>query len=433
MKEYLSHHDTAFKIIEIYDNNPSKADEILSEQFFITLNKRPFQTICQFIFLTVLRNKFLIERTIELLSAKKPRKKLYCVLKTAHAEILITETKQHPKVIHSWVEYTKKAFSIGESKFVNALLRKSFEKMQELKNSSDLSVAYSMPNWLVQRWISTFGKEQTIEILKICNLPSEVFFRQSPTDDAKKIFESVSKYFKNSDFENFYILKSGNWQNVKHLINTKHFYIQDPSTSFAVDKFKPECSKKYLDLCASPGGKSRIIADFILKNSSNNRDKLQETLLVSIDVKDRIQKLKQNLSHINFITSKVIECDLLKENLDEKLIKENLPIEFDGVFIDAPCSNTGVLRRRPDARYRINENDINQCKKIQAELLQKYSNFVKTSGILVFSTCSIDKVENEDNIELFLKNNPNFEILYSHTYLPTLQSDGCGCFIMRKK
>ncbi len=435
MKDISSYHSIATKIIEIHDTIPSKADEILSEQFFISINKRPFQTICQFIFLTVLRNKFLIENAIQLLSTKKPRKKLFCMLKAAIAELIITEEQRHPKVIHSWVEFAKKAFSIGEAKFTNAILRKSFSKINELRNSDDLSLVYSMPNWLIQRWISNFGYEKTLKILQISNLPSEVFFRKAPTNEAQKIFNNISQYFKDTDFKNFYALKSGNWQNVKHVINTKHFYIQDPSTSFAAEKLNPQCQKKYLDLCASPGGKSRIIADLILEDAikHNSQEKLKDTILVSVDLKDRIEKLKQNLAHIDFLNYKVIECDLLKENLEQKLTEQNLPLQFDAVFIDAPCSNTGVLRRRPDTRYRITQKDIDECKKIQTKLLNKYSKFVKNNGTLVFSTCSIDFEENEKNIEDFLKLNDDFTLLEAKTYLPTLQSDGCGCFLMRKK
>ena len=433
MEKLSSYHNTAVRIIEIYDTTPSKADEILSEHFFIITDKRPFQSICQFIFLTVLRNKFLIEHTIQELSTKKPRKKLNCLLQAAIAELLFTEENRHPKVIHSWVEYAKKVFSMREAQFINALLRKAYAKVCDIKNGDNLSIIYSMPSWLINRWINFFGKEKTIEILKICNKASEVFFRKSPSSSAEKLFENYSQYFIKSEFEHFYILKSGNWQNVKDLINTKHFYIQDPSTSFAVKSLKPEVNKTYLDLCASPGGKSRTITDFILANAidNNKESELKDSLLVSVDVSSRAKKLRENLSVIDYLSTEVVECDLLSQNLAENLAEKKLPLEFDGVFIDAPCSNTGVLRRRPDARYRISEKDIFECKKIQLELLNKCAKFVKNKGTLVFSTCSIDFEENEQNAKEFLEQNKNFKFLDGKTFLPTNQSDGCGyfCFV----
>ena len=113
MEKIHSYHSAVINVIEIYDTTPSKADEILSEQIFISVNKRPYQAICQFIFLTVLRNKFLIEQTISTLAKKKPRKKLLYILKASIAEIIISDEKNHPKVIHSWVDFTKKVLSLN--------------------------------------------------------------------------------------------------------------------------------------------------------------------------------------------------------------------------------------------------------------------------------------------------------------------------------
>ena len=434
MKEQTSYHDIITKVIEIYDKNPHKANEILSEKIFTDLNKSPFQAVCQFIFLTHLRNNFLINTVISKLVAKKPKNKLLYALKGAIAEILISDVKKFPKIIHSWVNFAKKAFSKNEANFLNAVLRKIPTTIEDIKKSEDLSVVYSFPNWLIKRWIKFFGSEKTLEILKISNTPSEVFFRKSYAENADKIFKEFEEFFKPSQFENFYILKSGSWQNVKDILKTKYFYIQDPSTSFAVKKLEPKVNGAYLDLCASPGGKSRFIADLIeldaIKN--NKTDELKNSILVSVDLPKRIEKLKENLQKIDFINYKVLECDLIEENLTQKLKSENLPELFDGVFIDAPCSNTGVLRRRPDARYRIKETDIYACKDIQAEFIKKYSKYVKIGGRFVFSTCSIDFEENEKNAETFLKENPNFSIEESKTYLPSLENDGCGVFVFKR-
>ncbi len=436
MEKIHSYHSAVISVIEIYDTTPSKADEILSEQIFISVNKRPYQAICQFIFLTVLRNKFLIEQTISTLAKKKPRKKLLYILKASIAEIIISDEKNHPKVIHSWVDFTKKVLSLNESKFVNAILRKSYEALSNIRNSDNLSIAYSMPLWIVERWKKHFGLEKTRELLQLCNKPSEVFFRKSYSKEAENFFKNYSNFFKKSDFENFYILKSGNWNNVSDLLKSRFFYIQDPSTSFAAKQLEPKCSGCYLDLCASPGGKSRIIADLIEKDfieNSKSKEDLSKSLLVSVDLPKRIKKLRENLESTNFIKSVVVECDLLNENLEEILKNNKLPTQYDGIFIDAPCSNTGVLRRRPDARYRISEKDIFECKKIQIQILEKHKGLVKSGGKIIFSTCSIDIEENEKNAEEFISKNNNFKIIKSGTCLPTNQSDGCGFAVFLKE
>lgn len=438
MEDSSPYQNTAVKIIEIYDSSPSKADEILSEHFFASINKRPFRGICQFIFLTVLRNKFLIEHTIQLLAKKKPKFKMQCLLKAAIAEVIIAENDKKPKVIDSWVEWTKKNFSKGEANFVNAVLRRSSETIEKIRLSGELSVIYSIPNWLIERWKTFFGTSKTAEILEIINRPSEVFFRISQDGEAKKIFENFAQFFSVSKFENFYKLNSGNWKNVLPLLETGFFYIQDPSTSFAPNALKPRAGGKYLDLCASPGGKSRIIADLIKKDflqdgEKYNAETLGKSLLVSVDFGNRIERLKENMQKVGFMDCRVVDCNLLKEDLKQKLESAGLPAVFDGVFIDAPCSNTGVLRRRPDARYRIGESDISNCAEIQKRLLDKYAKYVKVGGTLVFSTCSIDEEENAQNAEYFLKNNPEWTVTESKTILPAEENDGCGFFAAVRK
>lgn len=433
--EHQSYHDIAAKLIDVYGTNPSKADEILSSQIFACINKRPFQGICQFIFLTVLRNKFLIDAAILGLSAKKPRKKLLNILRAAVAELLFAPKDKHPKVIDSWVEYAKKSLSLGESKFANAVLRKIPAKLGELRQSGDISTIYSMPKWLVERWLKQFGEKETERILALCLEPSEVFLRKSYSPEAQRLSEQYSEFLEESEFENFFKVKSGNFQKILPLLQARHFYIQDPSTSFAAQKLAPFCGGAYLDLCASPGGKSRLIADLIERDAISKQKspvELSETLLVSVDTERRIKKLSENMAKADFIKSRVVACDLLEDNLNAKLAALNLPTMFDGVFIDAPCSNTGVLRRRPDARYRISPKDISNCAAIQLQLLEKYSANVNKGGKLVFSTCSIEFDENEANAQEFIKRRGDFRIEFSKTYAPTKQSDGCGVFVFSK-
>ena len=435
MEEFSSYYDAVSKIIEAYDTTPSKADEIMSEQFSLSVKQKPFLSVCQFIFLTVLRNKFLIECSIGKIAPKKPRKKVFALLKGACAEIMTSDAQKLPKVVHGWVEFSKKYLSFGEAKFVNAVLRKLSGALEETKKENKLDIIYSVPQWLLERWKANFGSEKTLEMLQIINEPSKVFLRKSPNPEADRLLEQNAAALQKSQFDDFYILNSGCWNVAEELLRSGLFYIQDPSTTFAVNRLEPKSGGKYLDLCASPGGKSRYIADKILEETLKNDESkvlLKDSLLVSVDVKERIKKLRQNIARIDFLDTKILECNLLEENLGEKLADLNLPLLFDGVFIDAPCSNTGVLRRRPDARYRISEEDISNCAKIQRLLLNKNCRFVKVGGRLVFSTCSIDHQENEENAAAFAKENPQFVLEYGKTFLPDIQNDGCGVFVFKR-
>ena len=357
---------------------------------------------------------------------KKPKQRIIEILYTASADIISSNSDKFAKVVHSWVEFSKKNISKFESGFINAVLRKvptAIEEILSSKSGADLlSVKYSHPLWLVEKWIKQFGTEKTEHILSVNSKNSAVFFRKDFSEESEKLLINYSEFFEKTKYSNFYKLKNGEWNNAKDLLQSGHFYVQDPSTFFAPKQFNPKVKKQYLDLCASPGGKSRTIADII--NSSNFSD--NNTLLVSSDLSKRIKPLKENISKIKNIKTAVIECDILSENLSDKLQKENLPIQYDGVFIDAPCSNTGVLGRRPDARYRLTPSDIQLCAKKQLELLQVAKNFVKVNGLLEYSTCSIEEEENKEVIHKFLSDNKNYVLKDSFTLVPDNENDGAS-------
>ena len=402
----------------------AKADFIISQQ---TQDLDSYShSIIEAITMSWLRNRILIESVISHLCKKKPKQRIIEILYTASADIISSNSEKFAKVVHSWVEFSKKNLSKFESGFINAVLRKvpnAIEEVLSSKSGADLlSVKYNHPLWLVEKWITQFGTEKTEQILSANSKNSAVFFRKDFSEESDKLIEKYSEFFEKTKYSNFYKLKNGEWNNVKDLLQSGHFYVQDTSTFFAPKQFNPKVKKQYLDLCASPGGKSRTIADII--NSSNISD--DNTLLVSSDLSSRIKPLRENISKIKNIKTAVVECDILSENLSEKLQKENLPIQYDGVFIDAPCSNTGVLGRRPDARYRLTPNDIQLCAKKQLELLQVAKNFVKVNGLLEYSTCSIEEEENNEVINKFLSNNKNFVLKDSFTLIPSYENDGAS-------
>ena len=186
-----------------------------------------------------------------------------------------------------------------------------------------------------------------------------------------------------------------------------------------------------MDLCAAPGGKSRAIADIV--RQKNPGGFLDGTLLVSVDKNSpRLERLKENLSKIDFLKTECLACDLEVENLREKLLQAELPTQFDAIFIDAPCSNTGVLRRRPDARWRLGESDILSCKKIQISIIKNALPLLKNGGRLVYSTCSIDPEENLEAPQEAIKDLPGYKITFSKTILPGA-TDGAGICRIEKR
>ena len=426
------------KTIIEFSKSSMKADDV----FFVNFAEiQPqLRANANSIFKCLLRNYNLFENVILNLCRKNPKNKLFALLKAATADIDCRQKEKTFQVVDSWVEFAKKEFSKQESGFINAVLRKVPNNLEDRrkflteKNSvKAISELYGHPLWIVEKWISMFGLDETLHILKISQKPSEVFFIISNSEQAIKFFEENAENFKKSKFDNFYILESGKWNNIKSVLKTNIAYVQDPSTSIAVSLLKPTFDESVLDLCAAPGGKSRTIIDKIIQSSGYNPEKLKNSMIVSVDSgKERMKLLAENMSVIKDVKNYQIECNLLEDNLKSLLEKNSLNLTYDCVFLDAPCSNTGVLRRRPDARLRISQKDVEFCKEIQLKMMDIASSFVKSNGRFVYSTCSIDIEENEANVEKFLKKHSDFKLIEGKTYLPDEENDGCGAFLLQK-
>ena len=150
----------------------------------------------------------------------------------------------------------------------------------------------------------------------------------------------------------------------------------------------------------------------------------------------RINRLKENLHSFQSKNSKlsIFPHDILTIE-DRTFAEAKLPNKYDGILLDAPCSNTGVIQRKPDIRYRLRKEYIDQCAKLQLKLLVKASQWVKDQGRIVYSTCSIDYEENDAVVNTFL-NSPQggqFELAKKKTYYPWEQKyDGVGVFLLVK-
>lgn len=420
------------KAVESCAAGGRKADSVMEECFPTDCGFS--RSAAEAVLLQWLRNRMLIDAAVFSLCKKNPKKNALNVLRAAAADAMSSEGTKFAQVVHNWVGFSKTKMSGNESGFVNAVLRKLPDAVEKLRRSSgsaeSLAIKYSHPQWLVEKWTKQFGAEKTLEILECSQTPSEVFFRVSPFPQASKLFSDYAVCFSKTEFENFFKLKGGFWSRAKELLKSRFFYVQDPSTYFAPLQFSP-MPGSYLDLCAAPGGKSRAIADLILKNGSAEKSK--NSLLVGVDLPERAGQLAENFSKIDFMKAEVAECDILDgESLSETLSSKNLPLEYDGVFVDAPCSNTGVLRRRPDARYRISENDIAACAKKQLEILETAKKFVKPGGKLEYSTCSIENEENSEVVHKFLLKNKNFSLISENILLPKYENDGAGYALIQR-
>ena len=177
------------------------------------------------------------------------------------------------------------------------------------------------------------------------------------------------------------------------------FYVQDPSTLPAVGKLGPQPGETVLDFCAAPGGKTTFIAQLM-----NNQGRI-----IAQDVsEERLRLIREN-------------CERLGVNCVELTLPAALdprPSTFDRVIVDAPCSNTGVMRRRVDLRWRIQPAEIERLRSEQLDLLKQAAPQVKPGGTLVYSTCSLEPEENGEVVKRFLNDHAGFKLESERELLP---------------
>lgn len=295
-----------------------------------------------------------------------------------------------------------KKYGNRSASFVNAILRKIDKKdYNEIKNIKEFEkrvvLEYSMPEWIVKKLISQIGKNKTEEVCNNCNLRPMMSIRvnnlKTTKEELKKKLEERNIQIEDGILEDFLYIK-----NVKNVIKNELytsglFTLQDEAAGYASYVLKPLKGQYILDACSAPGGKTTYLAE-IMKN---------EGKILAWDLyPHRINEIKEN--------AKRLGIDIINANInDSSKIREEFIDKFDKILLDVPCLGLGVIRRKPDIKWQRQEKDIEEITKIQYDILQTCSKYLKKDGELVYSTCSILQDENDKIIEKFLLEN-EFEI-----------------------
>ncbi|MDK2823508.1 MAG: rRNA (cytosine967-C5)-methyltransferase [Clostridia bacterium] len=292
----------------------------------------------------------------------------------------------------------------GTVKFVNGVLRNIARNKRNLrypnleqKPVEHISIIYSFPQWLVERWIKDFGVKNTLQLCQYFNQPSPVWIRTNTLQINRlhlkqKLQEQDIKTIESTKTpEGLKLLNNVEIGKIKEF-EAGFFTIQDESSMLVSHVLAPEAGQLILDVCSGPGGKTSHLAQ-LMKNTGQ---------ILAFDVHEhRLQLIKETCSRLGITNVKT-------ELKDARFLTEFVEEQVDAVLVDAPCSGFGVLGRRPDARWRKKPEDIKDLQKIQQEILQEVSQLVKPGGTLVYSTCTITSEENNDVIIDFLNKNKDF-------------------------
>lgn len=307
--------------------------------------------------------------------------------------------------VNESVKLAKKYANQGAVGFVNGTLR-AISKCENIEYPKDkieyLSAKYSYPMWICKRWVNDFGFEKAEMIMIESNDRPNVYFRtntlKTDVETLKKLLEDEgvmcdiyqNDYLKNID----YCLVPDKTGNISELDAYKKglFYVQDVGAAQIVEALAPKKGETIIDMCAAPGGKTTHIAE---KMGNDGK-------IYAFDVYDHKIKLIND-------NAKRLGIDIIDVHIGDGLVyNESLSEIADKVLVDAPCSGLGIISRKPDIKYLRKEEDIEKLADISYNILQNASKYVKKGGTIVFSTCTIDKTENENLIEKFLAENKEF-------------------------
>lgn len=337
------------------------------------------------------------------------------ILRLSIYQLLFLERIPVSAACNEGVELAKKKGHLGVSKFVNGVLRNIARNIDNLPwpEEKDLvnyiSIKYSHPHWMVEKWLERLGKEETIKLCQANNQNPPLTVRVNTLKASREeLVESLTAEGVKSELSNLIpdAVKIQGVSSLKRLATYQAglFQVQDESSMLVGYALDPQPGEAILDVCSAPGGKTTHLAQLM-------KDKGK--IIANDFYQHKVKLVEESAKRlgIKIIESKVSDARNIQDFFEEKM---------DRVLVDAPCSGLGVLRRKPDARWRKSPQDISGLIDIQLAILQSASQCVKPGGILVYSTCSIEPEENTEIIKSFLKKNPKFKMGNLVDFLPPM-------------
>ena len=384
----LSARQIALAALRLWRKGKRFADAIISALLAEAL-PRSDRAFALELFYGLLRNLTLLDFWIACLRASPVQNDLRDLLRLGLYQLFFLKTAPHAAV-HETVELAPKK----QRSLINAILRTATRRQSELlarANTQPVFVRTSHPQFLVERWQLHFGPEHAEALCKWNNLPAPVYGRinRLKIDRHKflQLYPTSRTLTRNSDFVEFSTLPTG-------ALRRGHCYIQDPSTVVACQLLGPKPGEKVLDACAAPGGKTGYVAE-LMHNLG--------TIMACDRDPERVEILKENMARLGARIVQISRHDWTHGHVPPDIATL---APFDRILVDVPCSNTGVMRRRADLRWRLGPADFARMQQLQIEIVRALIPLLKSSGVLVYSTCSLEPEENEKIVRQILMEMP---------------------------
>ena len=359
--------------------------------------QRPFVTnIVQ----GVLKNYELLEYNVNLYVRKTSLTNKLILMMALYERYFLKEKEY--AVNNSYVELSKTKY---DKSFINATLR----NIRELKYSDNEWTNVSLPEWLY-KLIKKQYPDDYRTVIENYHSVHKTYYRLNPN---KTDFDYLKDKYDIEIMENNVFISKQNLINTDDF-NNGFFYIQDINAAKLTSVLKLKEDYTLLDVCSAPGSKLFNTLE-LLKDSNTFSNDLNSTRLELIKTKALILGYK----NINFL------------NCDGRYLNSKLNMKFDVIMMDVPCSGLGVIGRKPDIKFHIKPENLDELQNIGYEILNNCSKLLKEDGQILYSTCTINRKENEKQIEKFIKNNPEFKIIEEKTIIESYGDLFYYCLLSR--
>ena len=418
---------TAFDVLMDVEKNGAYSN--LSLNSFIEKNRPDSPAFVRELVYGVLRNRMLLDSFLGQLipsGLKKIKKQDLTLLRMGVYQLSYMKSVPEYAAVSETVNMSKK-LARGRERFINGVLRGYLRNRQQLvlpdrevNLEEYLSIVYSSERWIVRLWTDAYGAEKTEALLKASNETPELAVRvnlmKTDRKSLKEKLEALGFEAAESEVSDRALLVKGSGLLDTEPYREGMFSVQDEASILTSDALEAKPGDCIADVCAAPGGKTFATAELMAgKGVIYAMDKYEHKLKLM-----EAQAKRAGIENIR----------LLKHDSTEPV--EGLKERMDKVLADVPCSGLGVIRRKPEIKYK-GMQDLDELIERQRQILQAAASYVKAGGTLVYSTCTINPVENEKQIVEFLRGNKEFKALEQKQLLPDGGTDGFFICRMRKE
>jgi 16S rRNA (cytosine967-C5)-methyltransferase len=397
----LSARGAALAALRLWRTGKQFADAIISRVLAESGLSRSDRAFALELFYGVLRNLTLLDFWIGCLRTARLSASLRDIIRLGLYQILLLKIPEHAAVYESVELAPRKNRGL-----INSLLRAAVrqqDRLQAQASKQSLSIQTSHPQFLIGRWEKNFGRKNTAALCAWNNRPPPLYARINRLKVEQEEF--VRAYPKTRPLEScpgFVEFSSFPTE----ALERGHCYVQDPSGAIACHMIDPQPGERILDACAAPGGKTSYLAELM-----DNRG----TIVACDRAPERVRVLKDNMERLGVEIACVFCFDWRRNCIPQEIASYG---PFDRILIDAPCSNTGVMRRRVDVKWRLRANEFARMQGRQLEIVRAVAPLLKSDGVFVYSTCSLEPEENEQVVGQLLAEFPGLRLEQEKNSLP---------------